>query len=192
MRHLLLLLAFEGHGAGIQSFVERSLVCLKHSYRNLGVLVASHGSLFLLFGELALDGLEVFELQFGVYYLLVFKRVYRSSSLTYDVVVVEAAQYVYYGVGLAYVAKELVAQSFALARSLHQSGYVHNLACCGYYASRVYYLGEACEPFVGHCYHAHVGFYGAERKVGCLCLGVRQTVEKSRFAHIRQSYDTTF
>ena len=104
MSDLKLLLALESHGAGIESFVECSLVSLEHADGYLGVLVASYRCHFLLFCELALYCLEVLELQLGVYYLLVFQRVYCGTALAHDVVVVEAAQHMYYGVGLTYVA----------------------------------------------------------------------------------------
>ena len=89
-----------------------------------------------------------------------------------DVVVVKAAQYVEDGVRLAYVGKELVAQSFPLAGSLDQSGDVDNLDGGRHDASRVDQLGELVQPFIGDGDDTDVGFNGAEGEVGSLCLSV--------------------
>ena len=108
----------------------------------------------------------------------------------HHVVVVEAAEHVYYRVGLAYVAEELVSEAFALARAFHEAGYVDYLYRGRDNAPRVYYLGELVEPFVGHGYHADVRLYCAERKVGRLRLCAAQAVEKSGLAHVGKPYYT--
>ena len=66
-----------------------------------------------------------------------------------DVVVVKAAQYVEDGVRLAYVGKELVAQSFPLAGPLDQSGDIDNLDGGRHDASRVDQLGELVQRSLG-------------------------------------------
>ena len=109
-----------------------------------------------------------------------------------DVLIVEAAQHMYYGIRLTNVSEEFVAQSLALAGTLHQSGDVHNLACGGHDASRMNYFGKTCKSFVGHGYHANIRFYCTEREVCRLRLCARQTVEKGGLAHVGQPHNTTF
>ena len=65
-----------------------------------------------MFLQACLDGLKVFQLQLGVYYLLVAHGVDGAVDVS-DVVVIETAQHVYDGVSLAYVSEKLVAQPFS-------------------------------------------------------------------------------
>ena len=167
------------HGTCVHSLFEGGLVGFEHSHGCLCILVVAYGSHFRLLLKLCLNGFEVFELEFGVNHFLVLHGIHHCSTLTHDVVVVEAAQHMYDGIGLTNVAEELVAESFALACALHESCNIDDFARCRHDASRVYYLGELCEPPVGHGDDAHVRLYGAKRKVGCLRLGVGETVEES-------------
>ena len=105
---LLLLLALEGHAAGVLPLVEHLLVGLEHLQQHLGILVARGGHLLGL-GQLGLDGLQVFELQLGVDDVLVGQRVDGHAALAYHVVVVEAADDMDDGVALADVTEKLVA-----------------------------------------------------------------------------------
>ena len=109
-----------------------------------------------------------------------------------DILIFEASQHVDDGISLADVAEKLVAQTFALACTFHQSGDVYNLAGGRHDASRMYYLGKFSESFVGHGDDAHVRFYCTKGEVGCLSLGARQTVKECGLAHVRQSHYTTF
>ena len=54
-----------------------------------------------------------------------------------------------YGVALAYVGEELVAEAFAAAGSLDEACYVDDVTYGGDYAAGVYYLCEGCESLVG-------------------------------------------
>ena len=92
-----------------------------------GLVTAGLG-LFEGFGESAVDGLEVFDLQFVVDDLFVAHGIDRSVHVGY-VVVVEAAQHVEYGVCLTDVGQEFVAESFSFAGTLDQSGNVYDLYC---------------------------------------------------------------
>ena len=190
--HLLLLLALEGDGAGVLALFQYVLVGLQHAHRYLGVLVVAHGGYLLLLGELSLDGFQVFQLQLGVYDLLVGQGIDGVSALAHHVVVVEAAQHVDDGIRLADVAQELIAQSLALGSAFHQSRYVHYLAGGGHDAARVHQLGQLVEPLVGHGDHAQVGFYRTEREVGCLRLRAGEAVEQRGLAHVGESHYTTF
>ena len=110
----------------------------------------------------------------------------------HDVVVVEAAQYVDDGVGLTYIAEELVAQTFSFAGSFHQSGNVHDVACGRNDAPGMNQFRQFVQTFVRHGDLSHLCVDGTERKVCSLCLGTRQTVEKGRLAHVGQTYYTCF
>ena len=92
----------------------------------LGELVAAGFGGFLAFLDAALHGLQVFELQLGVNDLFVTHRVHASVHM-HHVLVVEAAQHMDDRVRLADVSQELVSQSFALAGSLDQTGYIDDL-----------------------------------------------------------------
>ena len=84
-----------------------------------GLLVAGFAGLFA-FGEPRLDSLEVFDLEFGIDYLLVADRVDRAVDMD-NVAVVEAAEDVENSVALAYVGEELVAKAFTLAGALDEA-----------------------------------------------------------------------
>lgn len=164
---------------------------MEHLDEHLGVFVAC-GSDLLLLRELALDGLEILELQLRVDDVLVGSGVYGCAALTHHIVVVEAADDVDDRVALTDVAEELVAEALALGGTLHQSGDIHDLTGGGHDTSRMHDLGELRQTLVGNGDDTEVRFNRTEREVGCLCLSARQTVEKRGLAHIRQSHDTTF
>ena len=191
MSHFLLVLRVEGYRTGILSLFQHLLISLQHSGFHLLVLVAS-GSGFLCLGQLSLDGLKVFQLQLGINDFLVFHRVDRRTAFAHHIVVVETAQHVDNSIGLAYVSEEFVAESFTLRGTFYKARDIHNLTCGGNDTSGMYQFCEFGESLIGHGYHAHVGLYRTERKVCCLCLGTRQTIEKRGFSHIGQSHDTTF
>ncbi len=95
-----------------------------------------------------------------------------------DVVIVEAAEHVDYSVRFTDVGQKLVAKPLAFAGSFHQSGYVDNLHGGGYHALWLAHLDEFSQTVVGDGYDSDVRLYGAEREIGRLRLGVRQTVEE--------------
>ncbi len=87
-----------------------------------------------------------------------------------DVRVVEAAEDVKNGVGLPDVRKELVSEAFTLARSLYESGDVHNLHGGRHKAARVAEFVKSVEPLVGHDGGSYVRVDGAEGEVRALRL----------------------
>ena len=99
MRDLLLLRVLQRHGTGRLAGQQGLPVPGQYLAGLLGVLVSS-GSLFLKLAQTALDGLEVLELQLEVDDLLVPHRVHAAVHMG-DVGVVEAAEHVQDGVGLA-------------------------------------------------------------------------------------------
>ena len=87
-----------------------------------------------------------------------------------DVRVVEAAENVQNRVCLPDVCKELVAESFTLAGSLHETGDVYDLHSC---RDHSLWVAEALEHFkslVRNDGGADVGLDRAEREVCALCL----------------------
>ena len=187
-----LLLCLELHGACVLALLEHFLVSLEHRHCYLGVLVVADGGNLRLLLELSLYGLEVLKLKLGVDDFLVLYGVYACAALTYDVVVIEAAEHVDDGVSLTDVSEELIAETLALGCTLNESGDVYYLAGSGNDASRMNYLGESCESLVGHCDDADVRLDCTEREVGCLCLCVGEAVEECGLSHVRESYDTAF
>ena len=61
MGHLLLVFAVKGHLAGIFPLFQHGFVGLEDGAHELGIFVACRSRL-LLFGQLAVDGFEVFQL----------------------------------------------------------------------------------------------------------------------------------
>lgn len=184
---LLLVLGLEGYRAGALAPGQRVLVSLEHPCLELGGLVAAGLRLLQGLGQAALHGLQVLELELHVYYLLVAHRVHRAVHVG-DVVIVKTAQHMDYGVRLAYVGQELVAEALALGGTLHQAGYVHYLHGGGHHAARLAHLHELVEALVRDGDDPHVGLYGAEREIGRLGLGVAQTVEERGLAHVGESH----
>ena len=107
-----------------------------------------------------------------------------------DVVTVKAAHHVDYGINLADMAEELVAQTFTMAGAFYQAGYIHKFYCCRCVFFRIVHFGQLIQPFVRHGNYAHIGFDGAERKVGAGGAGVGYGVKKGAFAHIWQTHNT--
>ena len=107
------------------------------------------------------------------------------------IVVIEAAEHMYYGVGLADIGKEFIAQTLALGGAFHQTGDIHDLDSGRNHRPGVAHLDELGKTVVGHRNDAHIGLYGAERKIGRLGLGIGETVKKCRLAHIGQSHNST-
>ena len=97
----------------------------------------------------------------------------------YHVLIVETAEDMDDSVRLADVGEELVSQSFALAGTLDQSGYIDYLDGGGDHAALgVTDLTEFDEPLVGHGDDAYVRLDGAEGEVRALRLGVTQTIKE--------------
>ena len=120
--------------------------------------------------------LEVFELQLGVDDFFVANRVYTSVDV-HHIAVVETAQHVDDGVGLADVAEKLVAESFTLRGALHQTRDVYDFYRRGNDFCRLHQRGQRREALVGHRDYANIRLDGAKREVGTLCLRVTQTIE---------------
>ena len=95
-----------------------------------------------------------------------------------DVIVVEAADDVEDGVGLADVCEEFVAEAFAFAGAFYEAGDVGDFDGCGHHGAGFADVHEGLYAVIGHGDDAYVGFDGAEGEVGRLCLGVAKAVEE--------------
>ncbi len=84
----------------------------EHLILHFGNLVAAGLCLFESARKAAFHSFKVFDKEFVVDNFLVTHGVHAAVDMCY-VVVVEAAQYVYYGIGLADIGKEFVAEAFA-------------------------------------------------------------------------------
>ncbi len=87
-------------------------------------------------------------------------------------------------VAFADVAQEHIAQTFALARALHQTGNVYNFHGGRNHAFGVDNLLQGLQARIGNVYRTDVGFNRTEGEVGCLGLCVAQTVKKGGFAYV--------
>ena len=105
-----------------------------------------------------------------------------------NVVILEAANNMYYRVDLSYVREELVAETFASRCAAHKTRYVNEFNRCGSYLVRVIHLGELVQALVRHRDHSDIRLDGAERIVRGLCARVCDGVEKCALADIRQTY----
>ena len=166
------------------------LVAFGHLVLHACVAVATRLRLFVDLGDAALDGLQVAQLQFQVNHFLVAHRVHIAVHVS-DIVVVKTSEHMQDGIGLADVGQESVPESLAATGAFHQACNVHNFDGGGDNALGMHELGQAVQPLVGHGDDPHIGLDGAERKVGRLCLGVRQTVKQSRLTHVGKSHNST-
>ena len=106
-----------------------------------------------------------------------------------DVVILEAAHNVDYGVGLANIGEELVPQPFALRSTLHQTGDVHELNHRRQGSLGQHDFGQLCEAHVGYLHHADVRFHGAERVVRRFRAGGGKGIEERRLTDVRKAND---
>ena len=107
-----------------------------------------------------------------------------------DVGIIKAADDVNDGIGVADIAEELVAETFALRRALDKTRDIHELDRGGGVFLRLVHLREIVQPRVRHGDNADVRLDRAERVVRRLRPGVRQRIEKRALAHVGQTHDT--
>lgn len=117
------------------------------------------------FGYSGLDGFEVFELELVVDNLLVAHGVDAAVHVG-DVVIIETAQDVQYGICFSDVGEEFVAETFAAAGAFDQAGDVYDLDGGGDYRARIAHFHQACQTVVRNGDDADVGLDGTERKIG--------------------------
>ena len=116
-------------------------------------------------------------MQFRVDYFLVANGIYAAVNMHYSVVI-EATKHVNDGVALANVGEELISQAFALAGTLHKSGYIYDVADCRHNATWVHEFGQFGQSFVGNRYLSQLRIDGAEGEIGSLSLCAREAIEE--------------
>ena len=95
-----------------------------------------------------------------------------------DICVLEAAEYMEDCVSLPDVCEELVAESFTLAGSLHETCDVHDFYCCRNHSLRVAEALENLESLVRNVCRTYVWINCAEREVCALSLSGAHAVEQ--------------
>ena len=143
------------------------------------------------FGEMALDGGEVGQREFGVDGFDVGQRIDLAGDVD-DVFVLETAHDMGDCIGLADVGEELVAQAFALGRAGHQAGDIDELHHRRHHFFRFDDGGQRREPRIRHLDDADIGLDGAERIVLRRDAGLGQRVEQGGFADVGQADDAAF
>ena len=129
--------------------------------------------------ELEIDGLDVA------------RRIDRTLDVN-DVLVVEAADNVYDCVDLADMGQELVAQTLALACAADQTGDVYELYDSRGGFLRVIQIGQRLKALIRYRYHADVRVDSAERIVCALRARLRDRIEQSGLADVRETDDAEF
>ena len=105
--------------------------------------------------------------------------------------VVEAADDVNNGVRVADSAQELVAQPFATAGALYQTGDIREFNRRRNRLRNLQQRGQALQSLVGHRDHRLVRFDGAKGVVSHGCtLGTGESVESGAFANVGQADDS--
>ena len=107
-----------------------------------------------------------------------------------DVVILEAAQHMDHRIDLADIAEELVAQTFALARALHQTGDIDEAELGRDHLGRAGDRGDPVETRIGDGDLTDIGLDRAEGIVrGLRGLRLGQCIEKGGLADIGQADD---
>ena len=109
-----------------------------------------------------------------------------------DVAILKAAYNLSYSVHLADVGQELVAQAFALACALNQTGNIHKAHSCRNNFFGFEHLAQYVQTLVRNIYNANVWLNGAERIVGSLSASLSNCIKQGTFAYVRQANNTNF
>ena len=108
-----------------------------------------------------------------------------------DVGVLEGPHHMRDCVHAANMREELVPQSLAFARALDQSRDVDELHRGGNDLLRLLQINQLLDARIRHRHDARIRLDGAERKILCRRLAIRQRIEQRGLADIRESYKTT-
>jgi hypothetical protein len=115
--------------------------------------------------------------QLGLDHLDVRARIHPAVDV-HHVVVGEDPDHLTYGVALADVGQELVAQPGPLRRPLDDAGDVDEAHRGGHQLLRTEDLGELRQPRIGQRHHALIGLDGGERVVRSQHVIVGQRIEQ--------------
>ena len=172
MCDLLLVFRLERNGAGTFTLFQCFLIFAKYFISDFSLLVTACLSLFLHFGNTAVNGFQVFDLQFGVNDFLVANRIDTAVHMN-NIVVIEATQYMQDCICFANIGKEFVSQPFSFAGAFYKAGDVYD-----FHRSRDNTLGmfdfcQFVQTFVRYGDHADIRFDRTEREVSRLCFCIR-------------------
>ena len=160
------------NSAGTFSLLQCFFVFAKYFVSDFCLFVTACLCLFLHFGDTAVDGFQVLDLQLGIDNLLIADRVYTPVYVD-DVIVVEAAQYMQDCIRFTDIGKELVAQAFPFAGSFNETGDIYDFHRCGNHALGVFDLSQFIQSFVRYGDNADIRFYRTKREVCRLCFCIR-------------------
>ena len=109
-----------------------------------------------------------------------------------NVVVLEAADDVRYGVAFADVGEELVSKAFTFARACYEAGNVNKFDGCRNNAVRLNDFSELREPRIRNLDDADVRFDRAEGIIFSCNSSLGQRIEDGGLAYVGQSDDAAF
>ena len=158
---------FEDYGTGRLTLQEGITIGREDIKFQFSLLVTTHASLLFYALDAVFYGFKVLQLKFCIDDFLIAYRVYRAVYV-YDVVIVEATEYVNDGIGFTDISQELVTQSFALASTLNQTCNVHDIASSRNDTSWFYQLSQFVQSFIGYRNLSLLCIDSAERIVSTL------------------------
>ena len=165
-RHLIII--DEGDAAAGLAGLKGGLVPDEQGGELRCLLVSGLAGLLRL-GEAGVNSLKVLYLEFEVHNLLVADRIHGTVHVD-DIAVVEATEDVQDGIALTDVGEELVAETFTLAGSLHQTCDIDDIDGRRDRALRFADVGQHLKALVGDIGRTEIGLDGTEREIGALRL----------------------
>ena len=189
--HLLFFCILRYHFPAGMALLQDRLVTEQQGQQFFSLLVPAGSSHFLYLLDAVFHRLKVFDLQLCIHHLFVPHRVHGTVYMD-DIPVIETAQHMQDGVGLADIGQKLVAQALPAGSPLHQAGNIHNFHGSGNGTLGLANVREHLQALVRHIGGTHIGVDGAERKIGALGLPGAYTVKQGGFANVGQSDDSTF
>ena len=136
------------------------------------LFVTARLCLFLYFLDTAFNGLQIFQLEFGVNDFFVTDRIYTTVYMSY-IFIVKTTEYVQDSICFTDICQKLVSQPFTFASPFYKSCNVNNFYSSGNDTSRMNQFGKFGQAFIRNGDDTYIRFDGTEREVGCLSLCIR-------------------
>ena len=155
-----------------------------------GILIPGFDKLCQSF-HLLFHRLQVLHLQLQVECFYVANRIYRTVNMR-KLFVIKTAQNLDQSIGVPYVRKEFVSNTFTLAGSLCQSRDIHDFNCGRDHLFGGLEIHQLIKPGVGYINHPHIRFVACKCKTGGFHLGIRHAIKKGGFTHICHPDDSAF
>ena len=109
-----------------------------------------------------------------------------------DIAVIKAAKYVYDGIYVANVGKELVAKALALGGAAYQTGNIYEFNGCRRVELRIVHFSQNVQTAVRNGNNTNVGVNGAEGIVGTNGACARDCIKQCALAYVGQADNTKF